>query len=1566
MRGLITILTLALSVTGINAQLFTGRQSNDIVDGTQKVRVNKNTGLVEYFELSPSSLKTTDAMDGGVLKQKIGLPNAYHLKIEKKQIDSRGNKHEKFQLYFNNIPVEGMGYSVHFKNGKVVSASGKAIKTTVAVSVPSISKVQAIKKAISLFKAREFIWDSTPALYPQAQLLYVPGDSLLTLCYKIDVYALQPMQREYVYINALSGEVVKRVSRIHHADYTGTALTQYSGTVEITTSLHQQGYVLNEHSRGQGIFTYSLNHNQYYTDASEIVDNDNYWDNPTDQVAYDAHYGAQKTYDYFFYKFGRNSIDDNGFALKSYVHYGNNYGNAFWDGDRMTYGDGDGIIMGAFTSLDIVGHEITHGLISHTADLEYLNEPGALNESFADIFGLAIDFYANPGTANYLVGEQIYLDGTSYMRSMADPKSKFQPDTYQGDYWVVGMSDHGGVHSNSMVQNYWFYLLCEGGHGVNDKGNSYMVEAIGIEAAEAIAYRNLTVYLSRYSNFEDARFYAIQSAIDLYGACSNEVIQVTNAWYAVGVGAPFENAVTAAFTAEQTNFCGVPSTIALQSISTHAQSYTWYLNGVEFSTEPNPVLNIAFPGEYDVKLEVTGTSACNTGDVIEVENYISVSQQSVPVPAVHIPASLKNSSGGIYSISINQIDHRSQGANEGYADFTCGNQTELTEGIKYKLAIRTGTEFKEAVGVWLDINNDGLFAGPNENIFTSTATTYHNAEIKIPAGKVFDVPLRLRVGSDRFDYATTLDAQNSSHYGQYEDYTVILRRNTNAPVANFTMSDTLVFVNGSVSFEDVSDNISTNRSWYFEGGQPEYTSEPNPTVTYLADGVYNVELTVANEFGSTTKSQKIRVATNFKLGIHTQSTFPSGYIYDSGGANGNYLHNAQDKFLIEPSCAKEVLLTIEAFETEGCCDGLKIYDGKDETAPLLASIKGVADVPMLIKATSGSMFLVFSSDATVSAKGFKARWSTVGFDSGTQVKADFYVEDENLPVNFDLHFVDNSKPKASVWEWDFGNGDTSNEPNPVYKYTHSGSYEVQLAVDNCVSKDTLKKQLSISAPPQLLVGNDTVRINILSGQKVDSFIRVDNINHGLLAYTGELKAIYQKGKPQSPIRYYDATGAYNGLSVGLARNVFYYIDLKNNLTTQGALCKHITKANLSESLNSLDVLIVDDSADFLVSGKNELREWICKGGFLIIQGDGIIAQYNDVLQGTGISYEAQAAKGGEANLLAHQITESLNGYLIGNYAECTLKVSAPAVRLINDGVGNCYSALTELDNGKILAMSDESFQYFNAAGHQQLMYNALMHCIAELGTSVCDVERGYSFMTGIQTDSLSFKINARRLIQGEYVADILINNNDIASGPVVVPVLLKVTGIENIVTDADQLNYVDVPIHTEQTLTLNIKNSGTRNLSLTEISSTSDAFNAVFTPMVLVPGQVYSVDVNFAPTLNQNYLANLKVHSSDPDSPITTIVLQGSTVDVSTDVEKAMANNALQVYPNPVQSVLHIQTNKRIDTLQLIGTDGRVVIVPYDLNFDKARIHMSVLPHGVYLVKIRTADKEWISRVIKR
>ncbi len=302
---------------------------------------------------------------------------------------------------------------------------------------------------------------------------------------------------------------------------------------------------LREAGRGNGIFTYDMKNGVAHSLAVDFVDTDNNFTSTNSRAGVSAHWAAELTYDYYTSKHGRNSFDNAGGRIISYIHYQTNYNNAFWDGTRMTFGDGDGVRLQPLVSLDVVGHEFTHGVTQFTAGLIYANESGALNESFSDIFGESIEASMKNAAPDWLVGAQI---GT--LRSMNDPNSRSNPDTYLGRFWrphtdnPSGNNDNGGVHSNSGVQNHWFYLLSEGGEGINDNNKNFSVTGIGIEQAAQIAYRNLTVYLTPQSGYSDVRLASLRSAVDLFGENSPQLKAVNDAWFAVGVKEPsFEPAI---------------------------------------------------------------------------------------------------------------------------------------------------------------------------------------------------------------------------------------------------------------------------------------------------------------------------------------------------------------------------------------------------------------------------------------------------------------------------------------------------------------------------------------------------------------------------------------------------------------------------------------------------------------------------------------------------------------------------------------------------------------------------------------------------------------------------------------------------------------------------------------------------------------------------------------------------------------------------------------------------------------------------------------------------------------
>jgi Zn-dependent metalloprotease len=858
----IIIISTSLSISG---QIYLNKEAYKLVNGCKIVFLDDKNKSIKFLQLREDIIRPADNKEEW-LKTSLKFTQSHNLKVVSEENDKIGFSHTKFQIYYKNLPVEWAVYTVHSKKGRILSANGEYILGNNIDVIPSIKESDAFIKAINYVKAEKYKWTSENATRPVGELVILPIDSIYILAYKFDIYAIKPLSRQYIYINSSTGEILKTINRIENVDAVGTAKTMYSGIISLTSDYTGTNYRLRESGRGQGIETYNLNHGTNYGSATDFTDNDNNWNDTIDHnnAAYDAHYGTEATYDYYLKTFGRNSYDNLGSKLKSYVHYSYNYVNAFWDGACMTYGDGDGINYLPLTPIEVTAHEITHGVTEHSANLIYAGESGALNESFSDIFGIVIDFYIHPLTANYLMGDAMSLTHTPF-RSMQDPNKYQCPDTYKGLYW----DPYEEVHTNSGVQNFWFYLLSEGGTGTNDIGSIYSVNAIGREKAAAIAYRTLAVYLAPSSKYADARFYSILAANDLYGECSSEAAAVTNAWYAVGVGTQFNNAIIADFSSSMTSACMTPATVCFYNKSTKASTYLWDFGDGETDTSKNPVHSYILPGSYNVQLIASGSALCNTSDTLIQTNYITVANGLSPIAPSCIPHNINSGSGGIYQVTFNTINNITGGSTDNYKDYSCTDTSTVTEGREYPIGIKVGNTNKENIYVWLDLNNDGLFNNSDELILQKNSVSKQfSGTILIPPGAVYNTPLRLRIASDFATYHLD-SACSNSHYGQIQDYAIQVKQNISAPEVDFTSSTQNLISGDTITFFDRSLNLPVSWNWSFPGGSPSASTEANPRVYYDTPGTYDVTLIAGNSHGTDTmyKIGYIKVTTPPPIGL---------------------------------------------------------------------------------------------------------------------------------------------------------------------------------------------------------------------------------------------------------------------------------------------------------------------------------------------------------------------------------------------------------------------------------------------------------------------------------------------------------------------------------------------------------------------------------------------------------------------------------------------------------------------------------------------------------------------------
>jgi Zn-dependent metalloprotease len=621
--------------------------AQDRLAGSTVVSRSGFTELPNFIKLAPAQeLKQENFSSWAAYA--LNLPQNSILKPYETFSDELGYTHVRHRQYVNGYPVEGTQVISHSKDGKIVMVNGDYYQNFSSNVSASLTEQDALQKALNKVNAKKYMWENTGFqrvsgydFTPKGELVMVHKKDAdysaanMRLAYKFNIYAEVPLYRANVFVDASTGEILDEHNQICSADVVGQGVTKYSGTVTMTSDNGGgSSYTLNEAGRGNGIHTYNLNHSTTYTNTN-FTNTSSTWNLAgTDKAASDAHWGAEMTYDYYKNVHSRNSIDGNGYALNSYMHYSNNYANAFWNGQCMSYGDGDGVQFGIMTALDVCGHEITHGLTAFTAGLggSGSGEPGALNEAWSDIMGTSIEAYARPSQHDWLMGHDISLQN-SQVRDLSNQHNSGEgagPNCYmESGYWDAAQQE---VHINSGPAGHWYYLLCNGGSGTSGCNNTYNVTAIPMSSAQKIAFRALTVYFTSNTNYANARTYTEHAATDLFGSCSAELSATSNAWYAVNVGGvPTVGAPSASFTTGSLAACTMPVAVTFSNTSTNAQSYSWTFGDGGTSTATAPTHTYTSSGTYTVTLVATG---CNGTSNNTYTQSITISGSGTPLPLV--------------------------------------------------------------------------------------------------------------------------------------------------------------------------------------------------------------------------------------------------------------------------------------------------------------------------------------------------------------------------------------------------------------------------------------------------------------------------------------------------------------------------------------------------------------------------------------------------------------------------------------------------------------------------------------------------------------------------------------------------------------------------------------------------------------------------------------------------------------------------------------------------------------------------------------------------------------------
>ncbi len=507
-------------------------------------------------------IATQDASEARAWSSRVrSMERSGGLRVRQRRTDSllSGRTHERLDQYHRGVRVHGADVSQQIARGEVVSLFGRLYDGIEADTTPLVSSDDA-RGIVERLAGAEVGARRRP------ELVLLPfEDGRFVLSWRLRAASGSDL-REY-FVDARTGAVALDYSVRKTQGAVGRATGVLGDSKKISVTPNAGRFLAEDALRPPAITTYDLRGD--FLRAIQIIngavtpgindiasDTDNVW---TDGAAGDAHIYSGWTYDYFFKRFGRRGLDNADLHIRNIVHpvrrqdFFDNfdvvpdfYVNAAYYGEGlMVYGVGlqPGItLVGNQTvdffsgALDIVAHELTHGVIEYSANLVYLNESGALDEGFADIMGTSVErFFQQQGTglmqADYLIGEDIIRPGG--FRSMSDPQAFGDPDHYSQRF--LGSGDNGGVHINSGIVNHAFFLAVEGG---TNRTSGISVQGVGSanrEQIEKVFYRAFTQMLPAAATFSIARSATIQSARDLYGVGSPAERAVMEAWTAVGV-----------------------------------------------------------------------------------------------------------------------------------------------------------------------------------------------------------------------------------------------------------------------------------------------------------------------------------------------------------------------------------------------------------------------------------------------------------------------------------------------------------------------------------------------------------------------------------------------------------------------------------------------------------------------------------------------------------------------------------------------------------------------------------------------------------------------------------------------------------------------------------------------------------------------------------------------------------------------------------------------------------------------------------------------------------------------
>lgn len=579
MKNILSTLALLLIYSTVTRSQNIEKESPLSLITTHKMNSN-------WYRFDKGVKPTKENLNSVEMKQYFEMDNNNSFQCIKSDTDDLRIIHHSFQQVYKGYPVQFAIFKIHEFKDKTIEGNGHYVPRFNKDIPTIISFNEAFNFAKQYFPSEKYMWqDSMEELSLRKRSrgkfqTYMPKEELIwavsthhfndfrvsnyTLAYKMTISSSQPSFSKVVYIDAQSGKLLNALDLEHNCG-NHSFTTNFNGTKSVAYYSSISSFDKLVDSCGVGDIIYTSDNqsaiNPYLKFAGSAWPNTNNFNSAATSM-----WALREAEKYYYNIHSRPGWDSSGFDVdlrQNAIFYSDvtlpldspYYRNASFNGGtgicKVGNNESGGpngvntITSDDINSIDVLAHEMTHGVTYSTAGLVYSGESGALNESFSDIFGINTYQYVGGYSAGNLwkIGyDMTDVNGIHQIfRDMQNPHSKGDPNTYLTDaFWfdtTATAYDYGGVHRNSGVQNYMYYLLVTGGSGTNANGLAYSISGIGFAQARLIAYRALTVgYLNATSNHVEARDAWVHAAVDLYGNCSTQSQAVGKAWEAVGVG----------------------------------------------------------------------------------------------------------------------------------------------------------------------------------------------------------------------------------------------------------------------------------------------------------------------------------------------------------------------------------------------------------------------------------------------------------------------------------------------------------------------------------------------------------------------------------------------------------------------------------------------------------------------------------------------------------------------------------------------------------------------------------------------------------------------------------------------------------------------------------------------------------------------------------------------------------------------------------------------------------------------------------------------------------------------